>query len=48
MDIREARGLLKSFNPSKKWAYRVNRMSDEAVYAMLNRLAQQVDMRNVA
>lgn len=48
MDIVEARRLLKSFNPSKKMSYKVNKMSDEAVYAMLNRLSQQVDLRNVA
>jgi hypothetical protein len=48
MDIVKARRLLKSFNPNRKWALKVSRMSDETVYAILERLAQQVDMRNVA
>jgi hypothetical protein len=49
MDIKEARRLLKSFNANGKWAARVNKMSDSAVYAMLDRLAQQKkDLRNIA
>lgn len=48
MDAAEARRLLKSLNESKKWAYRVSKMSDAAVYVMLKRLEQQTDLRNVA
>lgn len=48
MDIVQARRILKSFNRSPKWARRVNKMTDETVLAILDRLAQQKDLRKIA
>jgi hypothetical protein len=44
----EARRILKSFNQSPKWARRVNKMTDETVFAYLDNLAQQKDLRKIA